>query len=90
MKGVIMCMNLDGKEGEGAVDSVMDDVTVEGIMVEGNAWGGEDRWVSCGCVLGRKLEGYDYELVGVVKGYEGVFQKVHVRRKGRWLAGMKM
>ena len=64
LKGVVVCEDLFGEEGEGVADSVTDDVTVKELVVKSGTWGWEDD----GCVFSRELEDCDYELVVAVKG----------------------
>jgi len=68
LKGVVVCEDFYGEEGEGVADSVTDDVTVKEFVVQSCTWGGGGRWEDNGCVFTRKLEDCDYELVVAVKG----------------------
>ena len=68
LKGVVVCEDLFGEEGEGVADSVTDDVTVKELVVKSGTGGGGGRWEDDGCVFSRELEDCDYELVVAVKG----------------------
>ena len=68
LKGVVVCEDFCGEEGEGVADSVTDDVTVKELVVKSGTWGRRGRWEDDGCVLSRELEDCDYELVVAVKG----------------------
>jgi len=68
LKGVVVCEDFCGEEGEVVADSVTDDVTVKELVVKSGTGGGGGRWEDDECVFSREVEDSDYELVVAVKG----------------------
>ena len=86
LKGVVVCEDFCGKEGEGVVDSVTDDVTVKETVVEGRAWGEG----AAGRVLGVCSVGSLRVVIMSSRGWKESLRTVHVQRRWGWLAGMRM